>query len=62
MINPFGMTRLGDREIYLNWRSIAYFEDSTDHAGVTITLVTGERIEAPNWEVKKFWDLFDERT
>lgn len=59
MTNPFGMIRLGDREIYLTWQSIAYFEPVGE--GVTVVLVTGERIEAPNWEVKKFWKAFENR-
>jgi len=60
MRNPFGMIRLGRRELYLNWRSIAYFEPGADHEGVSIVLVTGERIEAPNWTLRKFWDSFNE--
>lgn len=61
MKNPFGMTLLGDREVYLAWQSIAYFEDAKEHAGTAVVLVTGERIEAPNWSVEKFWELFDGR-
>lgn len=48
------MYRLGERELFLNPLAIAYFEESREHGGIVIVLVTGERIDAPERKAKDF--------
>lgn len=48
------MYRLGERELFINPLAVAYFEESREHEGIAIVLVTGERVDAPNLKAKDF--------